>query len=117
MKNVFRRFLMIGLILTMGMVMGCGESGGGGKSNTPNNNEPTGGKVVAVQYRGTYKEVHPNSGIITLNEKTMISLGKEIPAWSVGNILWIVDGGGTREYGKFENNDLIGEHFHYQKQD
>jgi len=120
MKNVFRRFLMIGLILTMGMVMGCGESGGGGKSNTPNNNEPTGEKVVAVQYRGTYKEVPPNSGIMTLHEKTItFSLGgNELPAWTVGNILFIPDdsGSGSREFGKFENDDLIGEHFHYKKQ-
>jgi len=104
---------MLSLVLSF---FGCNTDG----DNTNNNNDkndPTGGKVVAVQYRGTYKEVPPNSGIITLNEKTMISLGKEIPAWTVGNILWIVDGGGTREYGKFENNDLIGEHFHYQKQD
>jgi len=102
---------MIGLILTMGMVMGCdnGSNDTKPKVTAPSNNDPTDGRVIAVQYRGTYQELPPNNGIITLNEKTMISLGKEIPAWTVGNILWITNFGGsdTIKLGEFGTNSFI----------
>ena len=107
---------MLSLVLSLSF-FGCNTDG----DNTNNNNDkndPTGGKVVAVQYRGTYKEVPPNSGIMTLHEKTMDFIATGTPAWTVGNILFIPDdsGSGSREFGKFENDDFIGEHIHLKKQ-
>jgi|GEM_PF-4574814 len=119
MKNVIRSLIFV-LSLVLSLSFFCCNTDG---DNTNNNdkNDPTGGKVVAVQYRGTYKEVPPNSGIMTLHEKTMDYLTIGTPAWTVDNILWIVDGGGKpgepREFGRFENDELIGEYVHFKKQD
>jgi hypothetical protein len=75
MKNVLRSFIfMVGLILTMDMIMGCNNDSNDTELDVtaPNRNVPTGGKVVAAEYRGTYI-LEGTTRTLTLTEKNTFS--------------------------------------------
>jgi hypothetical protein len=99
--------MLIGL-LSFGMFIGCPTSTGSGDTNEATTTGTNTSKVIAEQYRGTWKIDNGSDLYIILTENTCkIQSNDTHPAWTEGTDLWNDLKGTKEKIGYFQSDDTF----------